>query len=176
MQCPFDPFKKHRRENGVLFTRFQGEPTPMLLRYKDVKKITMAAEEFVRMVSPLTHIGRTSTKETEVDGHSIPQGRRVSLCWASANFDETIFEAPEEVRLDRKPNPHIAYGSGVHNCLGAFHARSIIRTLLSRLCDHVESIQILKMADKIEREEDYERKVGYEELVVSFVTRNLREG
>ena len=62
----------------------------------------------------------------------VKPGQRVSLCFASANFDETVFENPEEVRLDRKPNPHVTFGFGPHLCLGAAHARLILRTLLKR--------------------------------------------
>ena len=57
-------------------------------------------------------------------------GGRVSLCWSSANRDEEVFDAPEEVRLDRKPNPHIAFGFRAHLCLGALHMRVIMRQFL----------------------------------------------
>ena len=71
---------------------------------QDPGRIVHACEEFFRVISPLTHIGRVCPVETNVHGFAVkPQGR-VSLCWSSANQDERVFEAPEEVRLDRKPN------------------------------------------------------------------------
>jgi len=149
---------------------FVAEDPKLLERLKaDQKSVMTASEEFVRVVSPLTHIGRTCAKDAAVQGHAIPKGQRVSLCWASANYDETVFEAPEELRIDRKPNPHVAYGSGPHNCLGALHARLIVRTLLSQLCQFVEKIEIIEAVDNVEREEDYERKVGYERLVAKVI-------
>ena len=83
------------------------------------------SEEFFRESStPLTHIGRVCPVDTEVRGIEVKAGGRVSLCWASANQDEAAFDSPEEVRLDRKPNPHMAFGIGTHVCLGAPHARA----------------------------------------------------
>ncbi|MEQ1843036.1 MAG: cytochrome P450, partial [Verrucomicrobiales bacterium] len=85
---------------------------------EDPKRIVLASEEFFRVFMPLTHIGRVCPVETGVHGVTVPADGRVSLGWASANFDETVFDAPEEVRLDRKPNPHISFGFGTHLCLG----------------------------------------------------------
>jgi cytochrome P450 len=68
--------------------------------------------------------------------------------------------------LDRKPNPHVAFGSGVHNCLGALHARLIIRTLLRQLVEKVEAIRVVACAHRFEVEKDYTRRSGYDELTV----------
>jgi hypothetical protein len=91
----------------------------------------------------------------------------VALNWASANFDETVFDSPEEVRLDRKPNPHIAFGNGTHNCLGAIHARLIIRSLLKKL-SKLKSITQLSAERSIEKEVDYERALGFKNLTVTL--------
>lgn len=131
-----------------------------------------AAEEFFRFVSPLTHIGRVCPHDTKVKGVVVEADQRVSLCWASANRDASVFESPSELRLDRKPNPHIAFGSGVHNCLGALHARLIVRTLFRQLCECVATIEILDSKARVEREYQYERRVGYDTLVVRLTPRN----
>lgn len=138
---------------------------------EDPRRILSAAEEFVRVISPLTHIGRKCPVDTEVHGVSVPAGDRVSLCWASANFDAEAFDSPGEVRLDRKPNPHLAYGAGAHFCLGAAHARLIIRSLLGKLCGRVSAIRLIEARENLEREPEYERRVGYESLNVKFVPR-----
>lgn len=132
------------------------------------KRIPGAAEEFVRVISPLTHIGRKCPVDTDVHGVKVPAGNRVSLCWASANFDADVFESPNEVRLDRKPNPHMAYSAGAHFCLGAPHARLIIRSLLAKLCERVNTIKLIKATHHVEREAEYERRVGYEVLIVKM--------
>jgi cytochrome P450 len=92
----------------------------------------------------------------------------VSLCWASANQDEAAFEAPGEVRLDRKPNPHVAFGIGTHLCLGAPHARLLVRSLLQLCIDKVAVITVLDSKDRVEIEEGYQRVAGFEYLKVRF--------
>jgi cytochrome P450 len=138
---------------------------------KEPKLIPTAAEEFARLITPLTHIGRKCPEDTEVEGYNVAANERISLCWASANFDETVFDSPEEVRLDRRPNPHIAYGAGTHMCLGAPHARLIIRSLLKKLSEHIGSIELIDFDENVEREAQYQRKVGYQSLVVRLTSR-----
>lgn len=130
------------------------------------KRIVAASEEFFRAFTPLTHIGRVCPVETNVHGVTVPPGGRVSLCWASANQDATVFESPEEVRLDRKPNPHVAFGFGTHLCLGAAHARLILRTLLQACVDEVGSITVLEARERVETEPKYQRTLGYDSLQV----------
>ncbi len=139
------------------------------------KLITLAGEELLRVLSPVTHIGRTATRPTDIHGESVKPGQRVSLCFASANFDETVFENPEEVRLDRKPNPHVAFGFGPHLCLGAAHARLIIRTLLKIVSDRVERIEILRMEPNQPSVSEYLRHVGYRNLTVKFQPRTTKQ-
>jgi cytochrome P450 len=138
---------------------------------EDPKRITNASEEFFRAISPVTHIARVCPAHTEVQGVSVAAGERISLCFASANHDETVFPAPEEVRLDRKPNPHVAFGFGPHLCLGAAHARLVVRTLLQCLCEQVEKITTLSAEEKVERETSYQRPLSFDRLNVRFVRR-----
>ncbi len=135
------------------------------LRAEPARLVT-ATEEFIRIVSPLTHMGRVCKKGANVLGVPVEPNGRASLCWASANRDEAVFEDPDTVRLDRSPNPHVGFGSGTHNCMGAPHARLIIRTLLQALCDQVERIDIMEAEPHVETEAAYQRSVGYHRLVV----------
>ena len=137
----------------------------------DPKRLVHAGEEFFRVFMPLTHIGRVCPVETDVHGVKVPPGGRVSLGWASANFDETVFDSPEEIRLDRKPNPHISFGFGTHLCLGAPHARLIVRSLLEALIERVAKIEVLVAKPHIEHEAEYERANGYDSLIVKLVSR-----
>ncbi|NBB78977.1 MAG: cytochrome P450 [Verrucomicrobia bacterium] len=133
------------------------------------EQINSATEEFFRVLSPLTHIGRVCPQATGVHGSQVEAGERIALTWASANRDAEVFEAPDEVRLDRKPNPHVAFGFGAHNCLGAHHARAIIQSLLQTLSRKIARIEILEAVPKIETEERYQRHNGYETLKVSLL-------
>lgn len=138
---------------------------------EDPKRIVHASEEFFRVFMPLTHIGRTCPVETDVKGVTVPPGGRVSLCWSSANHDEEVFDKPDEIQLDRKPNPHISFGFGKHLCLGAPHARTIVRTLLQILVDRIDQIEIQKAEEHVEHEQTFERTNGYDSLTVRFTAK-----
>lgn len=146
-------------------------PEALAFLREDPARIVHAGEEFFRLITPLTHIGRVCPAETEVHGFTVRPRGRVSLCWASANRDEAAFPAPDEVRLDRKPNPHLAFGFGAHLCLGAAHARLLLRTLLQQCVAQVGAITVLEAREQFENEPRYRRKVGWEILRVRFAGR-----
>lgn len=137
----------------------------------DPKRITLASEEFFRVFMPLTHIGRVCPAGAELHGVQVPPGQRISLCWSSANFDEAAFPAPEEIRLDRKPNPHLSFGFGNHLCLGAPHARLILRTLLRLCCEKVARLSVVEAVERVEHEAAFDRTLGYERLVLALEPR-----
>lgn len=147
---------------------FGRNPDALACLREDPKRIVHAGEEFFRVFMPLTHIGRVCPVETVVHGVTVPADGRVSLGWASANFDETVFDAPEQVRLDRKPNPHISFGFGAHLCLGAPHARLIVRSLLEALTARVGRITVLEAKKHVENEACYQRSNGYESLTLQL--------
>lgn len=129
--------------------------------------IKHAIEELIRYFAPLTHMGRVVTEDTAVCSHAIKSDSRVSLCWASANRDASVFENPNEVILDRKMNPHVSFGFSHHNCLGATHARQIMQILLQSLAQKVKSISIHEAKENIESLGEFNRKVGFDQLIVS---------
>lgn len=148
----------------LILSHFAHHPDDLERLRKEPELVNCAGEEFVRFATPLTHIGRKCPVDTEVHGVKVKADKLISLCWASANFDDTVFENPGEIRLDRKPNPHVAFGNGAHTCLGATHARLIIRTLLTQLTELVSSITFLSGQPKIEKAPDYERVNSFESL------------
>ena len=147
---------------------FAEHPEALDFLRADPKRITLASEEFFRVFMPLTQIGRVCSADTDVQGLTVPAGERVGLCWASANHDESVFDSPGEIRLDRKPNPHVSFGFGEHLCLGAAHARLIVRTLLTKLCEMVGRIEVLGAEEHVEHEEKFSRMVGYATLRLRF--------
>lgn len=151
-----------------ILAHFGNHPEALAFLREDPRRITLAGEEFFRVFMPLTQIGRVCPADTTVHGITVPAGERVGLCWSSANHDESVFDSPGEVRLDRKPNPHVAFGFGEHLCLGAPHARLIVRTLLAALCRKVARIEVLEAVEQVEREQTYTRMVGYETLRLRF--------
>lgn len=79
-------------------------------------------EEFLRAYAPIT-IGRITTTETEIAGCPVGAGERVLLPWAAANRDPEEFDRADEVVIDRRRNRHLAFGLGIHRCLGSNLAR-----------------------------------------------------
>lgn len=136
---------------------------------QDPSRVTLAAEEFFRANMPLTHIGRVCPAGAEIHGETVEPGGRLSLCWASANLDESVFEDANQVRLDRRPNPHVSFGYGPHLCLGAAHSRVVMRALLNGLCRLVERMTVLGEVPHVEQTASYVRPVGYDSLVVEFL-------
>jgi len=146
-------------------------PTSLEKLHSNPELIGRAVEELVRYFSPLTQMGRVATQDTTVCKHAIKADSRISLCWASANRDAAVFESPNEVILDRKINPHVGFGFGIHKCLGATHTRQLMKILLNSLVEKVHSIEILDYDEKIEELNEFERKVGYNRIVVKMVSR-----
>ena len=146
-------------------------PAALEFLREDPARITHASEEFFRAFMPLTQIGRVCPADTDVHGVTVKAGERIGLCWSSANNDATVFDKPEEVRLDRKPNPHLSFGFGTHLCLGAPHARLLVRTLLKKLTERVASITVMEETPHVEREALYERIVGHDSLTVRLTAR-----
>lgn len=140
-----------------------------LQRLRDEPEIMgRAVEELIRYFAPLTHMGRVATEDTQVCEHAVKADSRISLCWASANRDPSVFENPNEVVLDRKMNPHVGFGFSHHKCLGATHARQLLKTLLGLLVEKVESIDIQDCTENIEQWGEFNRKVGFDQLQVKF--------
>lgn len=154
-----------------IIAHFAENPQDLKWISEDPKRVNLASEEFFRLFIPLTHIGRVCPVKTDVHGFEVPPEGRVSLCWSSANRDPEVFDEPNTTKLDRRPNPHVAFGFGAHLCLGAHHARAIMRGLIRALAEQVSKIEILASMELIEREPDYTRMIGYESLRVRFTKR-----
>lgn len=157
--------------SGVI-GHLSAKPADFAFLREDPKRIVGASEEFFRVLSPSTHLARVCPVGATLHGGvEVKPGALVSLNFAAANYDPEVFDSPEEVRLDRRPNPHVAFGFGPHLCLGAHHARLVVRTLMKILCERVERIETLKAVDKYETENSYKRRLAYDRLEVRLVGR-----
>ena len=92
-----------------------------------------AIEEFLRWTTPSVYKRRTVAREVELRGQKLAPGDKVTSWEMSANRDERVFHEPFRFDLQRDPNPHLAFGQGVHYCLGANLARLEIRVFLEEL-------------------------------------------
>jgi len=104
--------------------------------------LTSAVEEVLRFRSPLQWVMRTPTRDVELQGQLIPAGKLVLAVIGSANRDERQFPNASQFDIGREPNPHIAFGHGIHSCLGAALARLEARIALPELLDRLRNLRI----------------------------------
>lgn len=100
-------------------------------------------EEALRFYSPFSATIRRTTRDVEIAGTTIPKGDLVIPLLASANRDETVFDHPEEFQIDRSPNPHLAFGFGIHFCLGAHLARLEGQIAAVAMAERYRAMEIL---------------------------------
>jgi cholest-4-en-3-one 26-monooxygenase len=108
----------------------------------DASLLPTAVEEVLRWVSPISHFTRTATEDCEVHGAPIRAGDQVALYFASANRDEDVFSDPFAFRIDRHPNPHLAFGFGEHFCMGAQVARAELETIFRHLLARLDAFEV----------------------------------
>jgi len=99
-------------------------------------------DEAIRYASPVKHFMRNTTAAAEFHGIALAPMERFMLCYPSANRDETVFEAPDDFRVGRKPNRHLAFGYGPHMCLGQHLAKLEMKILFEELMPHLASVEL----------------------------------
>jgi cytochrome P450 len=104
--------------------------------------IDAAITESLRHESPFQRAFRCTTRDVEIAGVQIPKGSLVSAYLGGANRDPGVFSAPDEFRLDRSENNHLAFGAGIHYCLGAPLARVEARISLNALLDRFSTVTL----------------------------------
>lgn len=124
--------------------------TEQLLRHRDQWEALVAQpdllpgaiEEMLRWTSPVKNMCRTLTADTEFHGTSLKAGEKIMLMFESANFDESVFGDPENFRIDRNPNSHLAFGFGTHFCLGNQLARLELKIMLTKVLSRLPDLRL----------------------------------
>lgn len=119
----------------------------LLSNIDDSDVMTRAIEECLRWVSPVLNMNRTATRDFEFAGEEVSEGDQVLLMYAAANRDPAVFDAPYAFDISRSPNPHLAFGSGVHFCLGANLARLEVRVMFEEILPHLGALQLATDGD-----------------------------
>jgi hypothetical protein len=112
----------------------------------DPSLMPSAVEEFLRIYAPVS-IRRTPTQDVELSGGLVPDGEALFLLIPSANRDDRQFANPDDVLLDREHNDHIAFGAGVHRCLGVHIARMELRIGLEEFLAVVPDFELADPVD-----------------------------
>lgn len=105
-------------------------------------KIAHAVKELVRWVTPVLHMRRTATRDTELRGKQIREGDRVVMWYAAANRDESVWDAPDTFDVERKGRPHLGFGIGQHFCLGSRLAEMELRIVFEELLTRFPQMEL----------------------------------
>jgi cytochrome P450 family 142 subfamily A polypeptide 1 len=104
--------------------------------------IDLAVDELVRYVSPVISFCRTVTEDHELHGKQLRADDKVLILYQSANRDERVFDRPDELVIDRDPNPHLGFGIGPHFCLGANLAKLEVKVVFEELFSRLRDIRV----------------------------------
>jgi cytochrome P450 len=116
----------------------------------DPSLIPNAVQELIRWQTPLAHMRRTVEEDTEVDGVQMKKGDKVVLWYISANRDETIFDDPDSIKLDREnARRHLSFGYGIHRCVGARVAELQLCTLLEEMGKRRVRVNVLEEPERV---------------------------
>ena len=116
---------------------------------EDPSLVPSAIEEVLRFRSPVQAMFRHSAREVELHDQVIPANAPVIAWIGAANHDGRVFADPEEVDITRSPNKHLAFGNGIHYCLGAPLARLEAKIALESLLKHIEHFEVAPGAELI---------------------------
>lgn len=117
--------------NGLLAMHQNGDQMTLLGRNRDL--INSAVEETLRYDSPIQGLFRTVRSDVELPSGELAAGSRVLLLYGSANRDSSVFEDGDTLRVTRNPTGHVAFGAGIHACVGAALARMELRLLADEI-------------------------------------------
>ena len=119
------------------------ENPDQLTRLRDnLGLMPLATEEMIRWVTPVKQFMRTAAKDTTVRGIPIAAGESLLLSYVSANRDEDVFDDPFRFDVGRDPNKHLAFGYGVHFCMGAALARMEVTSFFTELLPRLKSVEL----------------------------------
>jgi len=111
---------------------------------EDLDMLPTSVEEMVRWTSPSPSKRRTATRSVTLGGASVEAGQKVQIWEGSANRDANVFDCADEFDVNRKPNPHLGFGQGVHYCLGANLARLELRVLFEELFTRFHAVRVTR--------------------------------
>jgi cytochrome P450 len=127
--------------NNAVLCLIENPDQLALLRLKP-ELLSSAIEEVLRYRSPIQWLMRTPGREIALNGQVIPAGKLILAMLGSANRDPKQFHEPDRFDIRREPNPHIAFGHGIHSCLGAALARMESKIALSDLMARLKDLEL----------------------------------
>lgn len=126
---------------GGLLALLQNPDEMAKLREKP-SLLRLAVNEMVRWTHPVKHFFRTAAQDYELRGQRIKAGDSLLMCYPSACRDEEVFKEPNQFKVDRAVNPHLAFGIGPHVCLGQYLAKVELTAFFKELLARVEHVEL----------------------------------
>ena len=127
---------------GILLLRLAEDPDLFAELKADRSLIPAAVEEAARWGSPVQWVGRTLTTSHRIGDTVIPRGARTLLFYSSANRDPAKFADPDKFDIHRDNTGHLAFGHGLHFCLGAHLARLEVATAVDELLEQIDGMEL----------------------------------
>ena len=103
----------------------------------------------IRWVTPVIHMRRTVTEDTQAFGLDVAAGSKFVLYFSAANRDPEVFEDPHRFRIDRTPNKHVGFGAGHHFCMGAYLARLEAQIFLEEFLSITRDCELTAAGERI---------------------------
>jgi len=125
------------------FLQLIKNPEQMRKLEADLSLLPNAVEEMVRWVTPVKHFMRTTMEDYSLRGQTLKAGDGLALFYWSGNRDEEVFEDPFTFKVDRQVAKQVAFGYGVHMCLGMHLARMEIRALFTELLPRLDEVELM---------------------------------
>ena len=131
---------------GHMLARLVAEPELQELLLADKSLVPLVVDEALRFEAPVTAMARTVTQPLTLSGACLAPGDKVLLLYSAANLDESHFTDADRFVASRKPNPHLAFGIGVHRCLGEHLARMEMSIVLQEVVSRLAQLRLVKGA------------------------------
>ncbi len=156
---------------GNMLVAFATHPEQWALLRARPDLVPLAVEEVLRYDAPIQGFFRTATQPCQIGGASIPRGARCLLLFGAANRDPARYPEPDRFLIERNPTDHLAFGAGIHYCLGAALARLEAAVLLRLLAKRVA---VARLTGDPERTTDPTLR-GFRRLPVEFLASVMPE-
>jgi cytochrome P450 len=134
---------------------------------EDPSLIPVAVDEILRFYPATFTLARNVVEPVTFSGENLEPGDRLLLAFGSANFDSDVFDNPNEVDLDRHPNPHLTFGAGAHRCIGALLARANTECFLTEFLHRIPDFDVVEDAVR-PAYEDIARINSYYSVPITF--------
>ena len=124
-------------------------PEQLALLRRDPELLPQAIEEMLRWVTPVMQFRRTAQCDTQIGDQRIREGDKVVMYYGAANRDPSVFENPDRFDITRKVNPHLAFGTGTHFCIGSHMARLEMRLTLAEFLRRFPDFHMIGPAERL---------------------------